>query len=277
MNPLSRAHENLVRDALKEDIGRGYDITSQNIIPNDQATKAVMRCREPGVLAGLELAETAFMLLSDQISFERHVEDGNELSAGQDILTIKGPTQTILTGERTALNFLTHLSGIATLTHQYVEAIEGTGAKILDTRKTIPGLRSLQKYAVTMGGGTNHRMGLYDAVLIKDNHIAIAGGIEQALNAVKGQDNIEIEVDTLAQIQEVLDHGGADIVLLDNMDVETLRKAVTMAKGKIKTEASGGVTLKTVKAIAETGVDFISVGALTHSAPALDIGLDIDA
>ena len=275
--PLSRTHENLVRDALREDLGRGHDITSQSIIPDDHKTKAIIRAREAGMLAGLELAKTTFTMLSASIIFERHAKDGDKLKPGQDILTLEGPTQSILVGERTALNFLTHLSGIATLTSEYVEAITGTNAKILDTRKTIPGLRDLQKYAVSMGGGSNHRMGLYDAVLIKDNHIAVAGGIKEALDAVEGQESIEIEVDTLEQLEEVLSHGGAHIVLLDNMNVETLEQAVQMAKGKIKTEASGGVNLKTVRAIAETGVDRISIGALTHSAPALDIGLDIDA
>ncbi len=277
MKPLSRTHEHLVRDALKEDLDKGHDITSQNIIPDTHKTKAVMRAREAGVLAGIQLAETTFSLLSNEITFTRHAEDGDKLDTGQDILTIEGPTQSIWVGERTALNFLTHLSGIATLTYQYVEAVQGTKAKILDTRKTIPGLRALQKYAVAMGGGSNHRMGLYDAVLIKDNHIAIAGGIKPALDAIKGQDSIEIEVDTLLQLEEVLSHGGADIVLLDNMDLPTLKKSVQMVHGKIKTEASGGANLETVRAIAETGVDYISVGALTHSAPALDIGLDIDA
>ncbi|GJL86051.1 MAG: nicotinate-nucleotide diphosphorylase (carboxylating) [Micavibrio sp.] len=277
MSGISRTHEYLVRDALKEDLDKGHDVTSQNIIPDTHKTKAIMRARESGVLAGIQLAETTFFLLSDEITFTRHAKDGDKLDAGQYILTIEGPTQSILIGERTALNFLTHLSGIATLTYQYVEAIQGTKAKILDTRKTIPCLRALQKYAVAIAGGSNHRMGLYDAVLIKDNHIAVANGIKPALDAVKGQDSIEIEVDTLLQLEEVLSHGGADIVLLDNMDVETLKKAVQMAQGKIKTEASGGVNLETVRAIAETGVDYISIGALTHSAPALDIGLDIDA
>lgn len=268
--------ESLIRRALDEDLGGGHDITTQNIIPADHKTTAVIRARKPGVLAGISLAEKTFSLLSNEISFKRHAGDSDILKAGQDILTIEGPTQSILIGERTALNFLTHLSGIATLTYAYVQAVKGTNAKILDTRKTVPGLRSLQKYAVAMGGGANHRMGLYDAVLIKDNHIAAAGSIGKALDAVKNCDSIEIEVDTLFQLQEVLDHGGAHIVLLDNMDIPTLKKAVQIAAGKIKLEASGGVTLETVRAIAETGVDYISVGALTHSAPALDIGMDID-
>ncbi len=276
MGSLSRAHEYLVRDALKEDLGGGHDITTQNIIPANHKTTAVIRARKPGVLAGIDLAEKTFSLLSADIAITRHAGDSVILRAGQGIMTLSGPTQSILIGERTALNFLTHLSGIATLTYAYVEAVKGTNAKILDTRKTIPGLRSLQKYAVAMGGGANHRMGLYDAVLIKDNHIAAAGSIAKALDAVKGCDSIEIEVDTLDQLHEVLNHGGAHIVLLDNMDIPTLKKSVQMAAGKIKLEASGGVTLGTVRAIAETGVDYISVGALTHSAPALDIGMDID-
>lgn len=276
MSGISRTHEYLVRDALKEDLDKGHDITSQNVVPGDHKTKAVIRARKAGILVGIELAETTFSLLSDKLVFKRHTKDGERLQAGQDILTIEGPTLSILVGERTALNFLTHLSGVATLTSQYVEAIKETKTKILDTRKTIPGLRTLQKYAVAMGGGTNHRIGLYDAVLIKDNHIAIAGGITKALDSFVGHDNIEIEVDTLMQLQDVLGHGGAHIALLDNMDLATLKKAVQMTAGRIKLEASGGVTLETVKAIAETGVDYISVGGLTHSVPALDIGLDID-
>lgn len=276
MGISARAMENLVRDALKEDLGEGHDITTQNIAPKNATATAVIRAREEGILCGTALAKTAFTLLSNQVSFERHLKDGGELTPGQAILTITGPAQTILIGERTALNFLTHLSGIATLTHKYVEEIKDTNAQILDTRKTTPGLRTLEKYAVAIGGGGNHRMGLYDAVLIKDNHIAIAGGIKQALDAVKGHDSIEIEVDTLGQLEEVLSHGGAHIVLLDNMEINTLSKAVKMAAEKVKTEASGGITLENVKETAETGVDYISIGAITHSAPALDISMEID-
>ncbi len=275
MTFCAQEQETLVKAALGEDLGDAHDITTNNIIPCDVKTSAVISARSAGVLAGIELAQLTFSLLCDEVTFKVHAKDGEHIAAGQDILTITGYSQIILTGERTALNFLTHLCGVATLTNTYVAAIKGTNAKILDTRKTIPGMRVLQKYAVKMGGGTNHRMGLYDAVLIKDNHIAAAGSITGALDAVKGASGkIEIEVDTLDQLSEVLSHGGADIVLLDNMSIETLQKAVKMARKQITTEASGGVTLQNVRAIAQTGVDYISIGALTHSAPALDIGLD---
>lgn len=273
--------EPLVRKALEEDLSHGGDVTSDLLISGDVQACGLIRARQDGRLTGLIPALTAFSLLDPDFDMTVHAQDGDALEAGQVIAQIEGSARALLTAERTALNFLTHLSGIASLTAQYVALTQGTGATICDTRKTIPGLRALQKYAVRMGGGSNHRFGLGDSLLIKDNHIVVAGGISQALQQaglLAGHTlKIEIEVDTLDQLEEVLSHGGADIVLLDNMDSKTLKQAVDTAKGRIITEASGGVSLDTVKAIAKTGVDYISVGALTHSAPALDIGLDIDA
>lgn len=272
--------ENMVRMALAEDLGHGHDITSQAIIPTDSTSKAVFRAREEGVLAGLILALSSFTYTDPDFEIEMMATDGEVIDAGQVIATIEGPAAALLTAERTALNFLIHLSGIATLTRRYVLAVQDTNAKICDTRKTLAGLRALQKYAVRAGGGHNHRFGLDDAILIKDNHIAIAGSIKEALT--RARDNaghmvkIEIEVDNLKQLEQVLKVGGADVVMLDNFKLPDLKKAVKMVNGKIKTEASGGVNLMTVTDIAETGVDYISIGALTHSAPALDIGLDIE-
>jgi len=271
--------EAIVKQALNEDLGHGRDITSELTIPSDAQAKAALRVRKPGVLAGLIVGLSAFTLVDGDFEITIHANDGDALEADQIVAEIEGPARSLLTAERTALNFIQQLSGIATLTNQYVKKVKGTDAKITDTRKTIPNLRALQKYAVRCGGGVNHRSGLDDAILIKDNHIATAGGIKAALDAVQDAGHtlkIEIEVDTIMQLEEVLKHGGANIVLLDNMNVATLKKAVALCKGKIVTEASGGVTLETVKAVAETGVDYISVGALTHSAPALDMGLDID-
>ena len=272
--------EQIVRKALEEDLGPSMqDITSELTIPASAEARAVINARQSGILAGLVAGLSAFTLLNPEFDITIHAADGDLLDAGQAIATIQGPARELMTGERTALNMIGHLSGIATQTAKYVDAIKGTGATITDTRKTLPGLRALQKYAVTQGGGNNHRFGLYDAIMIKDNHIAIAGSIEDALKntaLLKGHTmTIEIEVDTLKQLEQVLAAGSADIVLLDNMDIETLQEAVTMAKGHLITEASGGVTLETVKAIAETGVDMISVGALTHSVTNLDIGLDM--
>jgi nicotinate-nucleotide pyrophosphorylase (carboxylating) len=273
--------EKSVRAALEEDIGLRGDATSDILIPGDARVQAVISSRQPGILAGLIVGLSAFSLLDSDLDMLVHVQDGEPLKKGQKIAEIEGPARSILMAERTALNFMSHMSGIATLTNAYVRKIEGTGAEICDTRKTLPGLRAFQKYAVSIGGGANHRFGLDDAILIKDNHIAIAGGVSAALEQARllagHTQKIEIEVDTLKQLSEVLDHGGADIVMLDNMDLKTLKKAVAMAEGKVTTEASGGVTLETVAAIAGTGVDYISIGALTHSAPALDLGLDIDA
>ncbi len=277
---LSQLHiEQAVKAALQEDIGHGFDVTSQSIIaPNITAT-ATMRARENGRLAGLIVGLSAFSY-TDDFEITVHAEDGQNIEAGQMIAEIEGSARSLLMAERVALNFTSHLSGIASLTAKYVALAKDTDARICDTRKTLPTLRKFQKYAVICGGGHNHRFGLDDAILIKDNHIAIAGSIDKALTQARSfashMHKISIEVDTLAQLEEVLDHGAADIVMLDNMDLETLQKAIDMAKGKITTEASGGITLETVKAIAETDVDYISIGALTHSAQALDIGLDID-
>ncbi|MCK5285046.1 MAG: carboxylating nicotinate-nucleotide diphosphorylase [Alphaproteobacteria bacterium] len=275
--PESVATESLIRQALKEDLANQTDITTTLTVPDYKTATAVICTRIEGTLAGISIALKTFKMVDKNLTITLHAKDGNFLKSDQDILSIKGNAASIMIAERTALNFLTHLSGIATLTKRYVNAVKHTNTQILDTRKTIPGLRVLQKYAVKTGGGVNHRFGLYDAILIKDNHIAIAGGINNALDCVKGQSiKIEIEVDTLEQLDMVLKHGGADIVMLDNMDIKTLQLAVDMAKGKIITEASGGITLDNVLDIAKTGVDYISIGALTHSAQALDIGLDIN-
>ncbi len=271
--------EDMVRRTLLEDLGHGRDITADSLIPEDLNGTLVMKAREEGILAGALFAETTFKLLDPKIWVTRHTEDGSAIGPGQAILTAEGPVKSILSAERTALNFITHLCGIASETRKYVDVVSRTKASVICTRKTLPGLRMAQKYAVQMGGGKNHRFGLDDGVLIKDNHIALCGGVNQALDQAKKRAGhmvkIEIEVDTLDQLREVLKHGGADIVLLDNMPPETLREAVEMVDGKILTEASGGVNLSSVREIAETGVDLISVGALTHSVRALDIGLDV--
>lgn len=276
INPLQI--ETMVRAALDEDLGRAGDITSLATIPADRHATADFVLRKPGTIAGLAFAGAAFRLLDPQIRFETFAQDGQALPARTTLARVSGPAIALLSGERVALNYLGRLSGIATLTATYVKAVEGTKAKIVCTRKTTPGLRAAEKYAVKCGGGANHRFGLDDAVLIKDNHIAVAGGIVPALHAAKAAVGhlvkIEIEVDTLDQLREVIAEG-ADVVLLDNMNPALLREAVTMIGGRMKSEASGGVNLDTVRAIAESGVDMISVGALTHSASVLDIGLDI--
>lgn len=277
---LSNLHiEKFVRMALEEDLGHGFDITSNILIPAREHATAVLKSRENGVLAGLMLALSAFSLTDIDFDLTVHKQDGDALQAGDVIAEIHGPARSMLTAERVALNYLTHLSGIASLTQKFVKEIEGTWSEICDTRKTLPGLRLLQKYAVSVGGGANHRFGLDDAVLIKDNHIAVAGSIDEALNQAKmlagHMQKIEIEVDTLDQLQEVVSNGNADVVLLDNMTSEKLKQAVELCKNQLQTEASGGVSLQNVRKTAETGVDYISVGALTHSAPILDIGLDI--
>jgi nicotinate-nucleotide pyrophosphorylase (carboxylating) len=271
--------DDAVRAALAEDLGRAGDITTQAIIPSSANARAVIAAREAGVVAGLPLARAAFRLMDSRIGFEAWLEDGAKVAPGQIIARIEGPGRGILSAERVALNYMGRLSGIASLTAQYAARIAHTGAKVCDTRKTTPLLRAFEKYAVRCGGGANHRFGLDDAVLIKDNHIAVAGGVAPALRAAKAfvghLIKIEIEVDTLEQLQEVLAEG-ADAVLLDNMKPEELRSAVEMVAGQIICEASGGVTLDTVAKIAETGVDLISVGALTHSAKVLDLGLDVE-
>lgn len=272
--------ENAVRAALMEDLGHGRDVTADSIIAEDVTGAAVLRARRDGRLAGLVPALSAFTFLDPDFHIEVFTRDGEDIEAGEDIAKIQGPARTLMTAERTCLNFLTHMSGIATLTRTYVQAVADTETKICCTRKTTPGLRAFEKYAVKMGGGINHRYGLDDAILIKDNHIALAGGVEKALERAQANCDptlkIEIEVDSLEQLQEVLNYGGADIVMLDNFTPENLQKAVRMIAGRLIIEASGGVTLDTVTEIAEAGVDFISIGALTHSAPGLDIGLDID-
>jgi nicotinate-nucleotide pyrophosphorylase (carboxylating) len=269
--------EPLVRAALEEDLGRAGDITSALTIPDGEDVIARLVARKPGRIAGLNCAETAFRLVDPNLAFNEAVADGESVEAGALLATIEGAARSILAGERVALNFLGHLSGVATATAALVEAVAGTKARIVCTRKTIPGLRALQKYAVRCGGGFNHRFGLDDAVLVKDNHIAAAGGVGPALSRLRAglghMVRIEVEVDTLEQLEEALGLG-VDAVLLDNMAPETLRQAVALAGGRATLEASGNVTLATVRAIAESGVDTISSGAITHSAPNLDIGLD---
>jgi len=269
--------EQAVATALEEDLGGVGDITTNAIIPPDAQGDASIIVRKPGVIAGLDLAAASFKSLDPDVRFTRIVEDGSKVEAGATIARIAGKTRALLTGERTALNFFGRLSGIATLTAGYVAAVEGTHAKIVETRKTTPGLRALEKYAVRCGGGTNHRFGLYDAVLVKDNHIAAAGGLAEALNAVRTAVGhlvkIEVEVDTLDQLENVL-RFPIDAVLLATMDAGTLKRAIALVKGRAITEASGGVTLESVREIAKTGVDLISVGALTHSARSLDSSLE---
>ncbi|MBB3407499.1 nicotinate-nucleotide pyrophosphorylase (carboxylating) [Rhizobium sp. BK316] len=269
--------EPLVRAALAEDLGLAGDITSAAVIPEDHRSTVVMAARQPGVVAGLDAAELAFQLIDPAIAVKRHLSDGGAVQPGSVIATIEGPSRGLLTGERTALNFLGHLSGIATVTAGIVQAIRGTKASVVCTRKTTPGLRALEKYAVRAGGGMNHRFALNDAVLIKDNHVAIAGGISQAIRRAKAgvghMVKIEVEVDTLDQLHEAMGEG-VDAVLLDNMTPDQLREAVDIVAGRAITEASGRVTPTTAPAIAASGVDLISVGWLTHSAPVLDIGLD---
>jgi nicotinate-nucleotide pyrophosphorylase (carboxylating) len=269
--------ERAVGAALDEDLGTAGDITTNAIVPADATATAAIVVREGGVVAGLDLAEAAFKALDPAIRFTRIVADGGSVAAGAKIATVSGKTRAILSAERTALNFLGRLSGIATLTAAYVKAVEGTGARIACTRKTTPGLRALEKYAVRAGGGMNHRFGLYDAVLVKDNHIAASGGIAGALARLKSRAGhsvrIEVEVDTLDQLAEALKFP-IDAVLLDNMDAGTLREAVKRVAGRVVTEASGGVTLENVREIASTGVDVISAGALTHSPRNLDSSLE---
>ena len=272
--------EAAVTRALEEDLGRAGDITSTATVPEDARGRAAVVARKPGVIAGLPLVEMAFRRLSPQIAIEPHGRDGMTVKPGTGLMTISGNARAILSAERTALNFLGHLSGIATGTAEFVQRIAHTKARVICTRKTTPGLRALEKYAVRCGGGFNHRFGLDDAVLIKDNHIAVAGGIRAVLTGAKAACGhlvkIEIEVDSLDQLKEVLDVGLADVVLIDNFDLDSMRKAVAMVAGRLVIEASGGITLDSAAAIAETGVDYLSSGALTHSAQNLDIGLDIE-
>lgn len=273
--------QDAVRLALAEDLGLAGDITSRVCIPQGQQARLAMLARKPGVVAGLALAAEAFRQLDENLAVTFAVDDGAVLVPGQPVLSVTGDARAILAAERTALNFVGRLSGVATLTADYVQRIAGTQASIVCTRKTTPGLRAFEKHAVLCGGGRNHRFGLFDAILIKDNHVAVAGGIIPALQAAKRGGGhlvkIEIEVDTLEQLDEVLAEG-ADVVLLDNMGPERLREAVGRIRARrpaMLAEASGGISLETVTGIAATGVDLISVGALTHSAPVLDLGLDI--
>ncbi len=264
----------LVAAALAEDIGDG-DLTGEAVVPAGARLAAEMRAREPLVVCGLPLAVGCFRRLDRDVRIELHARDGERLAAGAVVMRIEGDARAMLAAERTALNFVQHLSGVATLAHRFVAAVAGTGTTILDTRKTLPLHRRLQKYATRCGGARNHRMGLHDAVMIKDNHIALAGGVRAAVDAARraGHTAIEVECDTLDQVREALELG-VPRLLLDNMSPDDLRRAVAIAKGRAELEASGGVTLETVRTIAGTGVDFISVGRLTASAPAVDIGLD---
>ena len=270
----------VVTRALAEDLGRAGDVTSIATIPEDTPAHAIVVARAAGVIAGLPLAIATFRKLSSEIRIEPHLRDGAAVAKGARALTISGPARAVLSGERTALNFVGRLSGIATLTAKYVQRTAGTNTRICCTRKTTPGLRALEKYAVRCGGGFNHRFGLDDAILIKDNHIAVAGGITSVLQRARSVAGhlvtIEIEVDTIDQLREVLNVGLADVVLLDNMDIPTLTEAVKLASGRVVLEASGSVTLGSIAAIAATGVDYISSGALTHSAPNFDVALDIE-
>ncbi|WP_158918111.1 carboxylating nicotinate-nucleotide diphosphorylase [Caulobacter sp. S45] len=269
--------EPLVRAALLEDLGRAGDLTTDAIVPADATARAALAAREPGVVAGLDVAIMAFRLIDPNLKIEVLKGDGSRIVPGDDIAIVSGPARGLLTGERVALNFLGHLSGIASGTATIADAIAHTRTRVADTRKTTPGLRALQKHAVRLGGGMNHRFGLDDAVLIKDNHIAVAGGVRPAIERARAYVGhlvkLEVEVDTLAQLEQVLAIG-VDAVLLDNMGPDLLRQAVAMVAGRAITEASGRITPQTAPAIAETGVDLLSAGWLTHSARVLDIGLD---
>ncbi len=271
----------VVDAALAEDLGGGVDITTTATIPAGATARADFVPRADGVLAGLPVAQAVLSAVGGrgdaEVEFQPLATDGDLVRAGQPVLTVTGRTRWLLTAERTALNLLCHLSGIATLTSRWVDAVAGTGAQVRDTRKTLPGLRALEKYAVRCGGGVNHRMSLSDAALIKDNHVAAAGSLTAALAAVRelaGGLPVEVECDTLAQVAEALT-AGAELILLDNFSVGQLAEAVRLTAGRARLEASGGLTLSTARDVAMTGVDFLAVGALTHSAPALDIGLDI--
>lgn len=269
--------DKIVEQVLLEDIGTG-DITSDSIVPYDLKAKGIIKTSEEGVVAGLDIAHLIFKKLDPEIIFQEKIKDGVKVARGKVLAEISGSARTILKGERVALNFLQRMSGIATITSKFCQEVKDFPVRIVDTRKTTPGLRVLEKYAVLMGGGYNHRFGLYDAVLIKDNHIAVAGGIKSAVNSVRKQIShtvkIEVEVENLSQLQEALEMK-VDIVMLDNMELETMKEAVKIVKGKALIEASGGITLKKVREIAQTGVDLISVGALTHSVKSLDIGMEI--
>ena len=268
--------DDFVRRVLAEDLGAGGDVTSNATISAEARFRATMNCREPIVVAGLDIAIAFFRALDPDVAIEKLANDGEAVVAGTVLLRLDGKARSMLTAERSALNTLQHLSGIATVTRQYVDRIAGTGAILLDTRKTIPGLRALEKYAARMGGARNHRMRLDDGLLIKDNHVGVAGGVAPAVNAAKAYGSgltIQVEVDRIDQIEPAL-AAGAERLLLDNMKPDILREAVALVAGRVPLEASGGVNLDTIRAIAETGVNYISVGRITQSAPAVDIGLD---
>jgi len=269
--------EPIVRRALEEDLGRAGDITSELTVPADARSSASLVARKAGSISGVLVARSAFQLVDPTLEFEVKVPDGSTVSADTVLAIIKGSARSLLTSERVALNFVGHLSGVATVTRAFVNAVAGTKARIVCTRKTTPGLRLLEKYAVRCGGGFNHRFGLDDAVLIKDNHLVAAGGIKPAIERVRAglghMAKVELEVDTLAQLEEALGLG-VDTILLDNMSLDDLKRAVAMARSRATLEASGNITLETVRAVAETGVDYISSGGITHSAPSLDVALD---
>lgn len=271
--------DDAIAAALDEDLGLAGDITTLATVPPEARALGIIGARKPGVVAGLQLVDAAFRALDPDVNMNVHVSDGSAVEAGATIARVSGNTRALLTAERVAMNFLGHLSGIATLTRAYVDQVAGTRARIIDTRKTTPSLRAFEKMAVRAGGGTNHRFGLFDAILIKDNHIVAAGGIKAALERARAQAGhmvkIEVEVTTLDELDAALAHA-PDAVLLDNMTPPMLSEAVAKVAGRAVTEASGGVSLHTVRAIAETGVDLISVGALTHSAPCLDVGFDFE-
>lgn len=273
---ISRA----VSDALAEDLGTRGDITTLSTVSADAQAVATFGARRAGVISGLDVARAAFDAFDGRVAFEALARDGDHVDAGAVVARVSGAARSLLTAERVALNYLCHMSGIATLTRRFVDAVSGTNARIVDTRKTTPGLRAFEKYAVRCGGGHNHRSGLYDAILIKDNHIVAAGGVEAAIASARAHAGhmvkIEVEVGSLEELEAALKYP-LDAVLLDNMTPETLREAVRIVSGRVTTEASGGVSLETVRGIAESGVDLISVGALTHSAPILDLGLDFSA
>jgi nicotinate-nucleotide pyrophosphorylase (carboxylating) len=277
-SPSPLIFDPLIRTALAEDLGRAGDITTDAIVLSSARVAAAVVARKDGRMSGGAVATRVFEMLDPSLEFEAAIADGDDFREGVELLRLRGPARAVLTGERTALNLLGHLCGVATLTRAFVEAVKGTGAVVVCTRKTTAGLRALEKYAVRCGGGSNHRFGLDDAVLIKDNHIAVAGSVAAAVGAARRAVGhlvkVELEVDSLAQLEEGL-VAGVDALLLDNMEPDTLREAVMMVGGRCTTEASGGIDLTTVAAVAATGVDLISIGALTHSAPWLDLSLEL--
>lgn len=269
--------EKIVEQALLEDIGTG-DITTESIVHSNLKAKGIIKTSEDGIVAGLNIVNLVFKKLDSEIIFQEKIKDGMKVTRGKVLAEIDGSSRTILMGERVALNFLQRMSGIATITFKFCQEVKDFPVRIVDTRKTTPGLRILEKYAIRMGGGYNHRFGLYDAVLIKDNHIAVSGGIKSAVNSVRKQIShtvkIEVEVENLSQLKDALEMK-VDIIMLDNMDLDTMEEAVKIAKGKALIEASGGITLEKVRKIAQTGVDLISIGSLTHSVKSLDISMEI--